>query len=877
MPTRQLGPSARYRQPLEVAAVAVVSGPAMLWGRRLDDGSWTTPAGHLEPGEDPSSGAVRELWEEAGIRATPAALRSLGARRSGKHLVHCFRLDLPEQAEATSDHDPDEEVGEWRWTALEDGKLPGEIASNLHVPPNRNALLHALGLAKAEAPGVRPLGAYHAAGEEAVVRPHPVGRGLQVVWFDELGEMGRTGALSKSEMQLAIGQWLAKAGEGGDPPALPAGPTPTPTPKKPRAPRAPKAPKPEPEKNLVVQHNISERGLANAHKLGGLPAPSLAIAHKDNPLIGFGEISLVAHPSMVDPKAKVPLFDSDVYSPRYPRAKRRINERAARQLEQELRPHLEETNRIGYRSLDAHDVARDLEREQPEDFAEKRNGATAALGLAYLRSKGEKVELPPEGPPEMVDVLGHYNWGHRLKNLQGIHLPEDRDQRLDLETQKKIVDEASRAIEEHTQEEVAGRGLTPEQIDRKIGIRKQAAELGEMVEGQFVPYSTDEPMDRESIRKILSDANNIGKKVPRTGPAREARMANMVHERVKDDPGFKQYLRDKLGPLQGEEYIEVGESGRKVPHTMDNVLRVLTSKIRGGEESAFGGLGQVRAAGSKQFRSLDQAKQEGGRLVSKQKMEEAKKENEEHFGRLVSELTPHHGYYKDSKNFGQYDHVAGVVQDFLKLKSVDRALAASGYKPGDVPEPVKAQIRQFAQELTTMPTEYFEAKPQRAVGLREFRGAAVPHDASPETLEVLRHHGLQVEPYQRGDEEGRKRAIQKLTREHDLMLSELSKSEGGAQRPPLDPVSSAMRHPDPVERALALKSSGTRRHHLAAALVSGDSVLVAAALAHPSLDAETIGVLAGSSGRWAEKRALLARPDLTPVHLEAMTRSALGG
>jgi hypothetical protein len=309
---------------------------------------------------------------------------------------------------------------------------------------------------------------------------------------------------------------------------------------------------------------------------------------------------------------------------------------------------------------------------------------------------------------------------------------------------------------------------------------------------------------------------------------------------------------------------------------MENVLRVLTSKIRGGEESAFGGLGQVRAAGSKQFRSLDQAKQEGGRLVSKQKMEEAKKENEEHFGRLVSELTPHHGYYKDSKNFGQYDHVAGVVQDFLKLKSVDRALAASGYKPGDVPEPVKAQIRQFAQELTTMPTEYFEAKPQRAVGLHEFRGAAVPHDASPETIDILRQHGLRVEPYKRGDDEDRKRAIQKLAQEHDLMLSEgLSKAEGVEGAPRYDAISNLMRHPDPAERVMALKMAGVGRRHLAQALLSDDPALVAAALAHPSLDEETIGALAGSSERWAEKRALLARPDLTGRHLEQMVRSAL--
>ena len=84
-----------------------------------------------------------------------------------------------------------------------------------------------------------------------------------------------------------------------------------------------------------------------------------------------------------------------------------------------------------------------------------------------------------------------------------------------------------------------------------------------------------------------------------------------------------------------------------------------------------------------------------------------------------------------------------------------------------------------------------------------------------------------------------------------------------------------MCHPDPAERAMALKMTGVGRRHLAQALLSRDPALTAAALAHPALDAETIGTLAGSSGRWAEKRALLARPDLSAEHLEQMVRSAL--
>lgn len=86
-------------------------------------------------------------------------------------------------------------------------------------------------------------------------------------------------------------------------------------PLKPKKP--PKAPKPERAPDLVVIHNLSGANLLHAHKLGGLAAPSLAITHKDAPLEGFGEVSLVAHPDLADP-AKVPCYESDIYSPSPP-------------------------------------------------------------------------------------------------------------------------------------------------------------------------------------------------------------------------------------------------------------------------------------------------------------------------------------------------------------------------------------------------------------------------------------------------------------------------------------------------------------------------------------------------------------------------------
>lgn len=134
----------------EVATVAVFQGTKMLWGRRRDNGRETTPGGHLEPGENPLEGAKRELFEEAGIRATN--LKHLKTEQvttpKGKRLIiHGYQFTCPTGTATTMKDDPDQEVTRWRWVETKDG-LPKEVAENLHSP--KNVLLKALGMQPTE-------------------------------------------------------------------------------------------------------------------------------------------------------------------------------------------------------------------------------------------------------------------------------------------------------------------------------------------------------------------------------------------------------------------------------------------------------------------------------------------------------------------------------------------------------------------------------------------------------------------------------------------------------------------------------------------------------------------------------------------------------
>jgi len=135
-------------EPVHVSTVAVIDPVtgAILMGRRQDDGRYTNPGGHGNPGEDPLRAAKRELFEESGIRAkhlTYLGSKSVTTHEGKQKIIHCYAM-FGKPTGVTGKNDPDAEVRSWYWVNIKDGKLPAEVVENLHSP--RNALLELLGL-----------------------------------------------------------------------------------------------------------------------------------------------------------------------------------------------------------------------------------------------------------------------------------------------------------------------------------------------------------------------------------------------------------------------------------------------------------------------------------------------------------------------------------------------------------------------------------------------------------------------------------------------------------------------------------------------------------------------------------------------------------
>ena len=136
----------------QVAAVAIFKDELILMGKRRDNGKWTNPGGHLEEGETPLEGAVREIKEETGLDVEPSNVKHLLSKivtkPNGEKLrVHAFKTVLHGKKPSTMLEDPDEEVFRWHWISPDFfyKKMKG---NELHVPFKDNCLMEGLGISK---------------------------------------------------------------------------------------------------------------------------------------------------------------------------------------------------------------------------------------------------------------------------------------------------------------------------------------------------------------------------------------------------------------------------------------------------------------------------------------------------------------------------------------------------------------------------------------------------------------------------------------------------------------------------------------------------------------------------------------------------------
>lgn len=89
---------------------------------------------------------------------------------------------------------------------------------------------------------------------------------------------------------------------------------------------------------MIVKHNLTPEKLMAADRLGAMPVPSLGITKTGytDPLMGFGDITLVGSKEMAIPSRANPVYSADAYTVRRPEIYTKTDEKANKFLREKL-------------------------------------------------------------------------------------------------------------------------------------------------------------------------------------------------------------------------------------------------------------------------------------------------------------------------------------------------------------------------------------------------------------------------------------------------------------------------------------------------------------------------------------------------------------
>lgn len=219
-----------------------------------------------------------------------------------------------------------------------------------------------------------------------------------------------------------------------------------------------------------------------------------------------------------------------------------------------------------------------------------------------------------------------------------------------------------------------------------------------------------------------------------------------------------------------------------VPYTLDNIVRLMTKKSnKGSESNNFAGLPEVRANLSQQFKNIEEMHKQESNLVSTEEMQKIKEELNNEFYNLIDEIGK---YDKVERYFGSADTVANALNETAKAKNISKEVLENELdfvSITDVPDKTLQKAVDFLNSLKNIPTEYFEVKPQRAVGLNEIQSVIVPKNTSKELIDKLKENNIPVTYY--NTEQERNKLISNETKNKDIRFAKKT-----AKTPKVDEV-----------------------------------------------------------------------------------------
>lgn len=521
---------------------------------------------------------------------------------------------------------------------------------------------------------------------------------------------------------------------------------------------------------LLALHNKDENSILAAIKLGGLPMPSIAIVKARDGHTKYGPISLVFSKDTIDPQLfrANKVYGGDAWTPTAPRVDYPVNSKKASQVEHELHRLAGDVsvaggifgNSAALRSMGIDDTSTRSTAELAEKLA-----STDTVRAAYLADQGKSLE--PVKMDKVWDKFGNDTLQKVFDRL-GVNTLAEIEANLETgESVKDALGENAEVIRDILRDYYREQG---EPMLRRMAVKRHwtDAEINERRQTRI-----DNSMDGVSIF-TLEDIVHHAWDMYQDGGATKGEIDRMATSdalrSAVDDHAVEEWIAGKLDGLLGEAGIYNGKdpytpsgnlrsfSQLHYAYTLENIVKAMKEgqEERGG--NTWGASAKtLQSVATPEYRSIQEIKADSGRLGMDEGAEyEAKLQAiDDQIGSIITKIKQGNKAHSDN-SFVESDIIGSILMETSKGKrtvdAIMRAFSKEGYK---ISSQTAQDIQAVYQAAAEMPTGYFEAKPQRAVGFDEVLAAVIPDDSSQKLRDGLEQAGVRMLEYKTGDDADR--------------------------------------------------------------------------------------------------------------------------
>ena len=521
----------------------------------------------------------------------------------------------------------------------------------------------------------------------------------------------------------------------------------------------------EETKDLVAIHNLNASELLKTLDLGGLPMPSIAVIKAQQGHDQYGDVSLIFPKDTIDPKRNSAnkVYGGDAWTPVYPKIEYKANEAISRKVSDK---YYELADRIGY------DNAKPLYKYVYElgDALNNAGGEAAMLEEIYNDTRVMQVFLEDTGKGKVEPIV-----------------TETRTEATasEKEMNQWFIDKLG---EDVVRSFKAPSGVSP------IAHRKEfMAQYGEQIKQVYRDFFAENfGFDEDSLNNIIANTQpkdfmsflrkayvylDNGGVTIKTETDYEA-TDNAIREKAKD--GYKEWVDSLFKGVEEKTGIRndldvFTSSGKRRSwdalhweNTLENVVRAMKAQDQTGAD-AFAPSSAIFAVAHKNYGSVEEIKADSNRLgrVS----EEEYKAMESDYASRLAGIASSIKNPNERNSFIAVDEAAQLIVDAVRnYKTKSGMLRYMQKWNSQVTEETVDDIISLVNDIANMPTGYFEAKPQRAVGLEEVGVFVIPYNTDAKLKQALLDKGYSIAEYNPDVEGDRSRVVNQFE-EYKFSLS----------------------------------------------------------------------------------------------------------